>query len=82
MFFSLCLLVYGFNSLFEMFKYETACITAPGMDCAELTSYSELHFEVRVGPVLESVPVVCVITSCIGSYPGNNCGRGRNLKED
>lgn len=44
-FFSVCLLRCSFNSPFEMLKYKIACVTAPGMDCAELTPYSELHFE-------------------------------------
>lgn len=68
--FQWCLLTYSFNSLFEMLKHEIACVSAPGTDCAELTPSSELHFEVKsLGRFCESMPVVCVIASCMESYP-------------
>lgn len=53
-----------------MLKHEIACVSAPGTDCAELTPSSELHFEVKsLGRFCESMPVVCVIASCMESYP-------------
>jgi len=66
-----------------MLKYETACVTAPGMDCAEFTPYSELHFKVKELGQFQKACLWCVsLPAALGATPGNNCGRGRNLKED